>query len=335
MGGTGGELRAAVIGLGVGTHHIRGYEAHAQCRTVAVCDLDESRLVAHADYQTTTNAGEILADADIDVVSIATYDDSHAALVCEALRQDKHVFCEKPLCLCPQEARQIRALLNERPHLQLSSNLILRRCPRFREVRQRIRNGEFGTVFHLEADYLYGRLHKLTEGWRGELDFYSIVYGGGVHMVDLLMWLHGSRVERVSACGNRLATAESRFRFNDMVTATLQFESGATGKVSANSACRHPHFHAVNVFGTDLTFVNGLEHGLMYRSLDHDDPPEVMQAAYPGYMKGDLITHFIDMILNPELEPEVMADDAFDAMSVCFAIEEAVASGQTTEVEYL
>ena len=54
-------------------------------------------------------------------------------------------------------------------------------------MRELIAAGELGELFHLEGDYDYGRRHKLTDGWRGRIPYYSVVLGGAIHMVDLLL----------------------------------------------------------------------------------------------------------------------------------------------------
>jgi len=54
------------------------------------------------------------------------------------LATGKHVFVEKPLCETAAELAAIRAALARRPELRLSTNLILRRTPRFRALKSRI-----------------------------------------------------------------------------------------------------------------------------------------------------------------------------------------------------
>ncbi len=56
---------------------------------------------------TTTDADSLFADAQVNIVVIATRHDSHARLVCQALRAGKHVFVEKPLCLTIDELAEI------------------------------------------------------------------------------------------------------------------------------------------------------------------------------------------------------------------------------------
>ena len=329
-------LRAGVIGLGVGQAHAQAYHAHPHCRLAAVCDLRPDRMTAIGaripNVRCRGSADEILSDPNIDVVSIASYDTYHYAQVMAALEHDKHVFVEKPLCLTRQEAVDIRAALDRKPHLLLSSNLILRKSPRFAALRQRIERGEFGELFLVEGDYHYGRLHKITQGWRGAIEFYSVVFGGAIHLVDLLLWLTGARVAEVSAVGNRVAAAGSQFKFNDTVIATLRFENDLIGKVGVSYGCVRPHFHGLAVYGTQATFVNDVPHALLFESRDPQVPPQQIVDAYPAAHKGDLLAGFIDAIVDGR-KPEITTDEVFASMAVCLAIEQAAAAGEIVRVD--
>jgi predicted dehydrogenase len=252
----------------------------------------------------------------------------------QALDQGKHVFVEKPFVLQESQARAVRDALRKRPNLRLSSNLILRKSPRFVDLRRRIDAGELGRLYHLEGDYNYGRLHKILEGWRGQLEFYSAVHGGGVHVADLLMWLARDRVVEVSAVGNAIASAGSGFRNFDNVVAVLRFAGGAVGKLGVNFGCVFPHFHPLSLYGTQATFVNRTDHALLYTSREPQAAPVRLETAYPGTHKGDLLPSFVDAILGRGAA-EVTERDVFDSLAVCFAIERSAHSGRPVAVEYL
>jgi predicted dehydrogenase len=332
------RLRAGIIGLGVGEAHIEGYERHPGCEVAALCDFSEDRLrevgEKHPGARLFDRADELLDDPDIDVVSIASYDNYHYQQVVRALNAGKHVFVEKPLCLYEEEAVGIRHLLRENPGLKLSSDMPLRVVPRFRLLRQMIDEGEMGDLFYVEGDYNYGRLNKITGGWRGKIDFYSVVYGGAVHIIDLLLWLSGDRVAEVAAYGNNISSRGTSFRYNDTVAAILKFESGMVGKVTANYACVSPHFHALSLYGTGATFINGTEYGSLYTSRDPQQPPREITEPYRSVHKGSLIPAFVDYILG-ESGPEVSTDEVFSTMSVCFAIEKATHQPGPVVVEYI
>ena len=119
-----------------------------------------------------------------------------------------------------------------------------------------------------------------------------------------------------------------------MVVCILKFKSGLVGKVAVNMGCVFPHFHPLSVYGTKATFVNGLEYGLLFKSRHPQKAPKKIQAAYPGIHKGDLIDNFINSILNGS-PAEVTEKDAFNAMSVCFAIEKATQQSGPVLVEYI
>jgi predicted dehydrogenase len=332
------RVRTAVIGLGVGEKLAETLAAHPDCELVAVCDFDAARLATVAarfpSAAAHLQADAVLSDPSVDLVCIASHDDDHFAQTMQALEHGKHVFVEKPFVLQESEAQTVRGALRKRPELRLSSNLILRKSPRFVDLRRRIDAGELGRLYHLEADYNYGRLHKILEGWRGKLDFYSAVHGGGVHVADLLMWLARDRIVEVSAAGNRIASAGSGFRNFDNVVAILRFAGGAVGKLGVNFGCVFPHFHAVTLYGTQATFVNRSDYALFYTSRDPQAVPARLETAYPGTHKGDLLPSFIDAVLGRG-QAEVTERDVFDSLAVCFAIEKSAHGGRPVEVDYL
>jgi predicted dehydrogenase len=330
-------LRVGVLGLGVGERHVAGYRLHPGCVVTTLCDRDPEILAAVAarnpGLRRTTRPEEVLDDPEVDVVSIATWDDSHAEQILHAINNGKHVFAEKPLCLHAHELESIRAALARRPGVRLSSNLVLRTCPRFQDLRQRIRNGELGRLYYMEADYNYGRIHKITQGWRGSLPYYSVFLGGAVHLVDLLLWMTRERVVEVTARGNAIATNETGFRHNDLTVALLTFESGAVAKVAANFACVGPHFHRLLLYGTEATFENFPEHGRLTVSRDVVRPPVLLDAPYPGQHKGDLVAAFIASLLGEPRGAETVAEgEVFAAMAVCLAVEQSSREGRTVTV---
>ncbi len=332
------RLRAGIIGLGVGERHIEGYQSHPECEVVALCDFSDEKLAMarnkYPGFQLTKQADEILENPKINVVSIASFDNYHYEQIVKAIENNKHIFVEKPICLYQEELAHIRALLKENPNLKLSSNLILRMSPRFRLLKKMIAAGDLGQLFHIEGDYNYGRIHKITEGWRGQIDFYSVMYGGGIHIIDLLLWLTGDHIIEVSAYGNNIVSKGSRFRYNDMAVCLLKFQSGMIGKVSANFGCVFPHFHQLSVYGTKATFVNGQGDALLFEARDPAKEPKKITAAYPGTHKGDLIFSFIKSILSGS-QAEVSTDDVFYSMSVCLAIEKATHQSNPVIINYI
>jgi len=212
----------------------------------------------------------------------------------------------------------------------------LRTCPRFRRLREAVRSGELGRVYYLEGDYLWGRIHKLKDGWRKDIPDYSIILGAAVHMIDLIMWVMGDKPIEVQGYGNQIATEGTALQYNDFGVVLLKFENGTIAKITANGGCVYPHFHRVAAYGTAKTFLHDLSGGIWLDSSDPKATPIDIAEAYPGVTeKGKVITSFIDSIVDESAEPLVSGEDVFDTMSVCFAAERSIAAGRPVEVEYI
>lgn len=347
-------LKAGIIGLGVGEAHIEGYLSHKNCIVTSLCDFNDKVYnkikKKYPNYKITKNSDEILNDPEIDIVSIASYDNYHYEQIIKGIKNNKHLFIEKPICLFEWQAKDILNALKKKPDIKISSNLIMRRYERFINLKNRIKTGEMGELSHIMGGYNYGRLLKITEGWRGEIDYYSIVHGGGVHIIDLILWLTSDRIIEVYAIGNNIKTKNTKFKYNDMVAALLKFESGMTGVLSCNFGCVYPHFHQLEVYGTKATFINELNNAVLYKSRDTKNYNQNKKIRgnkndeYTGFQnlndsyreskKGDHLKSFIDSILN-DSKPEVNQQEIFDVMAVCFAIEKSINSSSVEKVNYL
>jgi predicted dehydrogenase len=331
-------ISVGVIGLGVGERHLEAYRDRADCRIVAACDASEQKRAdvgsRYPDVRFCAEAADILDDPQIELVSIASYDSDHHAQVMHAIDRGKHIFVEKPLCLNREQAVEIRRALAARGDVMLSSNLVLRACPRFVDLKQRLTRGELGELYAVEGSYNYGRLEKLTQGWRGSLPDYSVVLGGAIHLVDLIRWLSGDEIEEVSAFGNGICTQGAGLQMNDMVLSAVRFSSGTVGKIAANFGCVMPHFHELKMYGTAGSFINDYRHARLFHARDPDTEPEFIETDYPGRQQRRILESFVEAIMTGT-SPIVSSEDVFRCMSVCFAIEESVQAGRPVNVEYL
>ena len=330
------EFNVAVIGLGVGEQHIYGYKNHPKCKVTKICDFNKDKLnEVHSRHQeciAIENANEILIDPTIDIVSIASFDNFHFSQIIKALDNNKHVFVEKPLCLLRSEYDGIINKLKEKNSLQLSSNLILRKTYRFKKLRELIKEKKLGNVYLYEASYDYGRISKITSGWRGEIDNYSVMHGGGIHLIDLLLWLSGEKIIEVNALSSKIATADSQFRYPDCISAQLRFEDGAIANLIANFPAVIKHSHRLVIHGDKGTFHHGPLGSAYFFSRDTDYKPLINNDNYPGVNKGDMIYSFVESILS-STNPEVTKKEVLNAMNVSLAIEESLQRGNIVRVK--
>mgnify|MGYP000920894951 CR=1 FL=1 len=346
-------LGVGVIGLGVGAHHARAALNHPGVGGVLLRDLDQDRANALAAALKREFPGKEVAVAQteagltdapgIGAVCVASWDEAHFSQIMAALRAGKHVFAEKPLCQSPGQASAIREALfrGAAPsggRLRLSANMVLRTCPLFREIRQAWREGAFGPVSAVDADYLWGRPGRLTRGWRGRMADYSIVRGAAVHMIDLILWLAGERPEEVFALGNNLATAGEGFPFADSCALSLRFPGGLFARVGAMGGCVVPHFHRLAVHGARRGFAHELTGSVWIEKGDNGEAAvRPARGEYPARDKRPrVLAAFLDAVCGREgasrcLVPE---NDVFDVMAVCFAADESLRAGRPVRVEY-
>lgn len=176
-----------------------------------------------------TDAGEAIADPDVDTVIIATRHDSHAGLVLEALASRKHVFVEKPLALTGEELDAIEQSYRsipeaERPVLTVGFNRRL--SPFVVAARRAIAAASEPSFFIVTVNA--GAIP--SDHWTQD----PAVGGGrligeGCHFIDLLRHLAGTPIKRaqVTTMGDAPGVAVPA----DKVTVTLSFEDGSLGTV--------------------------------------------------------------------------------------------------------
>jgi predicted dehydrogenase len=339
MGNPGEKLGVAVVGLGIGEQHARAYLATGRCHLRWLYDLQTEKALA---LQAELGAGgvaasyeAILGDPEVQLVSLASFDEAHFGQVVAALGAGKHVFVEKPLCRSLEELQRVqRAWRQHRGKVKLASNLVLRAAPLYRYAKELLDAGRLGDIYAFDGEYLYGRLEKITHGWRKDEPEYSVILGGGVHLVDLLLGLTGQRPTMVRAVGNRLCSRGTEFRYPDYVAATLTFSSGLIGRITANFGCVQPHQHVVRIFGTKGTWHYDDQGARWFTGRDPASPAAPLpQAALPA-SKGELIPGFVEAILQ-ETDFQAQTQHEFDIISVCTAIDRALANGECLEVEYV
>ncbi len=334
------KIKSAVIGLGVGAHQARTIYAHPECQLISVCDFDKKRLseigTEFKNVNLTKNDKDIFYDPDIDLVCIASYDQYHYQQVMKCLENKKHVYVEKPICLKREELKDIKQQFNIYPNLSLSANMVLRTCPLFVKVRENIKSDTMGDIYHIEADYLWGRKEKLYSGWRAEAEFYSIIYGAAIHMVDLVYWITGKKPVSVRGVGSNIMLSGTKQKHDDFTVLLLEYDNQMSVKITAHGGGVHPHFHALKVFGKKTTFIHDYEKSIWLDSEDSNNVFRKENASYPAKnLRGEALVSYVNSLINPEIKSLVSKSDVFDVMSICFAAQEAVKSRDTIRIEYL
>jgi predicted dehydrogenase len=274
-----------------------------------------------------------LADfSPLHIVSLASFDDDHAAQVLASLQAGQHVFVEKPLCRTQNELESIHKQWQTSPRALLS-NCVLRKAPLYEWLKEVIQGGELGDIYAFDGEYLYGRLHKIVEGWRKEIPDYSVMAGGGVHLLDLMLGLLGERPTTVTCVGNKIVTQNTLFQYDDFATALYTFPSGLVGRISAHFGCVHRHHHVVRVFGSKGTFIYDDQGPRVHKSRAEDSMAVVIDKNPLPAHKGVLIPSFLDSIQHNTFHQA--ARQEFDLVSVLAATDRARQVKETLKIQYL
>ena len=331
------KLNVAVIGMGVGSKHAEIYSKNRYCNLKILCDLDNKKLnIESKKYKNiilTDNAKNIFKDNSIDLVSISSYDNFHYDQVISCFKTNKHFFVEKPLCVNETQLKKIKKyydLSNGKTHF--SSNFVLRGNSIFKNIKNTILKKTSEKIYYIQGEYNYGRLKKITNGWRSNQPKYSINLGGSIHLIDLFQWINNSKVLKVVAAGNKISTHSSKFRYKDFSTAILEFENGAIGKITANFGCVIPHHHNLSIYTTKRTIKHSLENSVIYSSRSKNVPPKTFGNKIK-YDKSLVLNSFISSIINHKTA-EVTPQQIFDNMSICFALDKSLNSHKWENVNY-
>ncbi|GAF10401.1 myo-inositol 2-dehydrogenase [Paenibacillus pini JCM 16418] len=243
------KVRVAIIGAGsISESHLNAYQNNPNAEIVAICDLNEERAKTVAQkygaQKTYTDYQALLADPDVDAVSICTWNNLHAETSIAAVRAGKHVLVEKPLCRTVEEAHQIQQAVRESKAI-LQVGYVRRHDPNVELLQNFINNDEFGNLYYAKASIL--RRLGNPGGWFADKERSG---GGplidiGVHVIDLCWFMMGKpKVKSVTGnvyqkLGNRAHIRNFSFykaadydssknTVEDMANALIRFENGAS-----------------------------------------------------------------------------------------------------------
>lgn len=205
----GGRLRVGLVGAGdISRNHFIAWARAARAEVVAVCDRDAARARARADEfaipTVYTDAREMLAREDLDVLDVATWRDTHAELVRLAADHGVDVLCQKPLARTLDEAEALVADVEGRIRVMVNENR--RFAGRFRTIGRWIAEGRLGELRQCNMIMHRSGFLKDADGRRPAVERTAgmadeprlMVQEALIHQIDVLRSLLG-RLDVVAA----------------------------------------------------------------------------------------------------------------------------------------
>jgi len=188
----------AIIGCGTiaNSAHIPAYMANPDAEIKYFCDIRKDRAEKAVEKygcgEVIEDYHAILADPEVEAVSICTPNNVHASIAIDCLRAGKHVLCEKPAARTYAEALEMQRVQHETGKT-LNIGVVNRFSKGVNLIKNMIDDGELGELYHV---YVSFRSHRSIPGLGGAFTTKAIAGGGalidwGVHFLDIVMYCAG------------------------------------------------------------------------------------------------------------------------------------------------
>lgn len=233
-------VRVGMIGL---THphspaYLRTLDLLDGVDGVVLCDSDGDALerVARGCRKATdtcTDPGGLLARADVPIVLVTLPTNLVPDVVTRAARAGKHVICEKPCARSADELRPVLAAIEEH-QTQFTACYLWRANPAIQKMRELTRAGALGRLTSVELRMVTTQVRlRDPSHWL----FKREIAGGGIlawlgcHWLDLLRYLTGLEVSRVSALTDTLSG--EAIDVEDVASVSMRLSNGALASLYA------------------------------------------------------------------------------------------------------
>ena len=276
----------------------------------------------------------MLADKRIDAVSVITPNFTHAEISIVALKQGKHVLCEKPMAVTLADCEAMAAAADE-----AGKKLMIAHNQRFNPSHVLAKNllaqGIIGEVISFRTSFA----HSGADNWSVDganswfMDKSKSHFGAfadlGVHKTDLVVYLLDQPIVRVSACIGTLNKRDKDGNFisvDDNAYCTYVMKNGIMGTINASWTNHGQEDNSTSIYGTT---------GSMHIYRDPAHPIVIERAGQPDEYYGDdamqtnenqtksgVMDAFVRCIAE-DTEPAVPAASALLAMRAIFAGEES------------
>jgi UDP-N-acetylglucosamine 3-dehydrogenase len=331
-----GPIRWGVIGLGFfGEVHAEVLSTMPGVELAAVCTRRADRLaeVAQAcgasrtyqDYQ------GLLADPEIDCVSITTHVDDHLHVTLAALAAGKHVFLEKPMAPSAADCDTIIAAASKSPG-KLMVGHICRFDPRAAMAKEAIAAGRIGQIVSM-----YARRNLSKEIGRAHLDKISALMGDGIHDADLMLWF--SAAQPVSVYAQEVHPGPCKNA--DAGFAMIRLDNGAVGVIESVWHLPEKTPYTIDarmeIIGTEgAIYINCAEAGLEIHDARGAKMPDTMYwPSVFGHRFGILraeLQYFADCIRTNRQPERITSEESRAVVRLMAAAEQSSQTGEVVKL---
>jgi predicted dehydrogenase len=241
------RLRAAVVGVGIGRAHLRGYQdVTDRFEVVAICDIDQERARPVADEfgvpRLVTDLAELCRMDDLDVIDICTPPHLHFEQIQQVLEAGKHAICEKPLVSSLREVDELERV-EARSGRRIMPIFQYRFGHGLQKLKLLIDEGVAGTAYLATVETAWRRRAEYYHvPWRGKwaTERGGALLGHAIHNHDILCYVLG-RPRRLFAYAT---TRVNAIEVEDCAAVAAEMEDGSAASLgvtlgSAAEITRH------------------------------------------------------------------------------------------------
>ena len=294
------------------------------CRAVMTNSGTTSKRVAerYGFEFCTSDARDVLENADINTVFIATRHHSHAEYVLRSLQARKHVFVEKPICLNIEELKKIEDVYyrqHEAETRQLMVGFNRRFAPHAVALKERLAEGPMSMIYRVNAGAIPADTWIQDPAIGG-----GRIIGEVCHFIDFLTFMCDSLPVRVYA-----STLPDPKHLNDTVAINLEFANGSVGTVCyfANGSKKVPKEY-VEVYQSGLT-------GIIrdFKELEICGEGKLLRKKLLRQNKGQacMVKTFVDRVKNGG-SSLIRDDEIFAVTRATFSVMESLQNRQAVSI---
>lgn len=321
------DLRVGVVGAGaMAEAHLAAYAAIPGVAIVGIATRTRERGEAlarrHGIAGVYPDATSLVDEARPHGVSVTTRDDEHVAPTLAALERGVGVLLEKPIASDVAGATAIEQAVRRTGTLLVPGHILRFTAP-YRRLRDEVAAGTIGSIVGVSARR--DRTRAIHERYRHVHPAFLTC----VHDIDLVLWVTGSRVTRVSAIEHR-APGDPQ---PDIVWAHAELGSGAIASFA--TAYLHPSDVAVpasdrfEAYGTKGVAVVDLTNPVLTVHAGPTTAPDWLIGLGDGTGAVlEEVRHFVDRLAGHSSMEVVTVDDALHGIRVADAIVRSAATGR-------
>lgn len=332
--GAGGISRAA---------HLPNYARNPRVKLVAVADIDMAKARQAGEdfgiHNVYDNYEELLANPEVEAVSVTTPPSAHAAPVIAAARAGKHVLCEKPIAPTLEDADAMVEAA-EKAGVKFAMGYQHRFGTELPLLKRLLGEGVVGRPMAMTQVGVGPSSHRVPWFLQKRFSGGGVLMDWGIYTAHTILWLMGP-VETVYATsaifrpevkvGNELLTGVD---VEDTVMATLRFASGAMGSWYAAWAVVAGH-HSMTIDGADGSITSQRESpGINVFSRTFNEPDHLRGWRHLTVVEPPLIevhyrklAHLVDAVLDSQ-PLQLTGADGRDALELVLAVYRSAETGE-------